>query len=267
MAVAVNDYIVGEVMLFAGNFAPHGWLPCDGGTYALTDYQDLFDILGFSYGGNGSTTFAVPNLQGQSPLGSGDYGQYLICWSGVDISSAQGTMGELRLLARPLAPGTTNNWATCSGQPVAINPNQALFSILGTNYGGDGSKTFALPNLVGKPPLTQGSYVMCTRGIYPDLSDPTGSPRDLIGAVRIFCGPTGEGRQLVNYLVCAGQTVVIRQNTAFFSVIGTYYGGDGKDTYQLPNLVGRSPAEVADNPHLVFGAYLICQSGIYPMRS
>ena len=52
-------------------------------------------------------------------------------------------------------------WAQCNGQTLPINQNQALFSLLGTYYGGDGVRTFGLPDLRGRVPIgTQGSYVM-----------------------------------------------------------------------------------------------------------
>jgi len=262
----MNEFVVGEILLFAGSYAMNGWLVCDGQAYGVTDYPDLFDLIGFSYGGNGVNTFAVPDLRGQSPLGSQLFGQYLICFSGVSLASSLGTMGELRLLAYPAPSDSARNWLACAGQLLPLNANQALFSILGTTYGGNGQSTFMLPNLTGRSPLAQGGYVICTNGIYPNLNQPTSQPRDYIGAVRIFCGTTGEGRVLTNTLLCNGQFAGILQNTAFFSVIGTSYGGDGQRTFQMPNLVGKSPAEIQVSSALVFGAYLICQSGFFPVR-
>ena len=59
-------------------------------------------------------------------------------------------IGEIRLAGIPFAP---RGWALCNGQILAINQNQALFSILGTTYGGDGRTTFALPDLRGRVPM------------------------------------------------------------------------------------------------------------------
>ena len=61
--------------------------------------------------------------------------------------------GEIRLFSFGFAP---RNWALCNGQFLPINQNQALFSVLGTQYGGDGVTTFALPNLQGRVPVHQG---------------------------------------------------------------------------------------------------------------
>jgi microcystin-dependent protein len=62
-------------------------------------------------------------------------------------------LGEIRLFACNFAP---IGWATCSGQILPISQNTALFSLLGTNYGGDGRSNFGLPNLQGALPVAQG---------------------------------------------------------------------------------------------------------------
>jgi microcystin-dependent protein len=66
----------------------------------------------------------------------------------------EGTIGEVRLFAASFAP---KNWAYCDGSIVAIRANTALFSILGTTYGGDGRVTFGLPNLVNSVAVGAGS--------------------------------------------------------------------------------------------------------------
>ncbi len=64
------------------------------------------------------------------------------------------TLGEIRMFAGNFAP---EGWAFCNGQLLSINENQALFTIVGTTYGGDGQTTFALPDLRGRAPVQQGS--------------------------------------------------------------------------------------------------------------
>jgi len=66
----------------------------------------------------------------------------------------EGTMSEIRLFAGPFAPKT---WAYCQGQTLAINTNQALFSLLGTTYGGNGVTTFCLPNMSSRIPAGAGT--------------------------------------------------------------------------------------------------------------
>ena len=62
-------------------------------------------------------------------------------------------LGELKIISWNFAP---KGWALCNGQQLPINQNQALFSILGTTYGGNGQTTFALPDLRGRTPIHQG---------------------------------------------------------------------------------------------------------------
>lgn len=66
----MEDYI-GIIKLFAGSFAPRGWQFCQGQLLSISQNTALFSILGTTYGGNGITTFALPNLSGLVPLGSG----------------------------------------------------------------------------------------------------------------------------------------------------------------------------------------------------
>ena len=63
--------LIGELMLFAGNFAPNGWLPCDGRLLNIIDYESLFYVIGTTYGGDGLTTYALPDLRGRTPIHSG----------------------------------------------------------------------------------------------------------------------------------------------------------------------------------------------------
>ena len=76
-------------------------------------------------------------------------------------------LGEIKLFPYNFAP---QNWAVCNGALLQISSNTALFSLLGTMYGGDGQTTFGLPNLTAANPLaSEGGvgYSICINGIYP----------------------------------------------------------------------------------------------------
>ncbi len=62
------DYTLGEISLFAFNFVPMGWMPCEGQMLQIAQNQALYSLLGTTYGGDGRTTFALPNLKGAEPL-------------------------------------------------------------------------------------------------------------------------------------------------------------------------------------------------------
>jgi hypothetical protein len=67
----MSDPFVGEIRLFGFNFAPQGWAQCNGQLLPISQNTALFSILGTTYGGDGRTTFGLPNLQGQAPLHTG----------------------------------------------------------------------------------------------------------------------------------------------------------------------------------------------------
>jgi microcystin-dependent protein len=65
------DPIIGQIILFAGTFAPRGWLSCEGQLLPIAQNQALFSLLGTTYGGNGQVTFALPDLRSRVPVGMG----------------------------------------------------------------------------------------------------------------------------------------------------------------------------------------------------
>ncbi len=69
LASFAQEGFIGEVKLFAGNFAPRGWAFCDGQLLAISSNSALFSILGTTYGGDGRTTFGLPDLRGRVPVG------------------------------------------------------------------------------------------------------------------------------------------------------------------------------------------------------
>jgi microcystin-dependent protein len=65
------DPYVGEIRLFAGNFAPQGWALCEGQLLPILGYETLFTLIGTTYGGDGQNSFALPDLQGRVPIHQG----------------------------------------------------------------------------------------------------------------------------------------------------------------------------------------------------
>jgi microcystin-dependent protein len=83
-AHAGSEPFVGEIRIFAGNFAPRGWMFCRGQILSAQDNQKLYFVLGDLYGGDGSTTFALPDLRdkGILPNSNTANGQYIIATQG-----------------------------------------------------------------------------------------------------------------------------------------------------------------------------------------
>ena len=63
---------IGEIRMFAGNFAPAGWMFCEGQLLPITENETLFNLIGTTYGGDGQSTFALPDLRGRIPIHQGN---------------------------------------------------------------------------------------------------------------------------------------------------------------------------------------------------
>jgi len=90
---------VAEIRMWAGNFAPRGWALCNGQLISIAQNTALFSLLGTTYGGDGKSTFALPNLQGRMPVHRGELpgGEYYdFGWEGAGASGKSGgTLGHL----------------------------------------------------------------------------------------------------------------------------------------------------------------------------
>jgi microcystin-dependent protein len=102
----MSDQFLGEIRMVGFNFAPVGWLLCNGQLLAINQYAALFALLGTQYGGNGTSTFGVPNLQGRAAIhqGTGGGGTYV--------------MGEIG--------GNSNVTLTSNQMPIHTHPVNAL---------------------------------------------------------------------------------------------------------------------------------------------
>jgi microcystin-dependent protein len=67
----MSEQFVGEIRMFAGDYAPENWALCNGATLQVSQYQALFSLIGTTYGGDGVSTFALPDLRGRIPIGQG----------------------------------------------------------------------------------------------------------------------------------------------------------------------------------------------------
>lgn len=67
----MSQQFLGEIRIFAGNFPPRNWMFCQGQLLPISQYTALFALLGTQFGGNGTSTFGLPDLQGRTPLGQG----------------------------------------------------------------------------------------------------------------------------------------------------------------------------------------------------
>ena len=104
---------VGEIRMFAGNFAPAGWMFCEGQQLPISENETLFQLIGTTYGGDGQSTFGLPDLRGRLPLHQGN-GFVLAQAAGaeqVTLTTQQIPVHNHALIVST-NPGTTNNPAT-----------------------------------------------------------------------------------------------------------------------------------------------------------
>jgi microcystin-dependent protein len=160
--------------MFGGNFAPQGWALCNGQLLSIQANAALFSILGTTYGGDGITNFALPNLQGRVPIHPGQ-GQGL---SPYDLGQTGGNE-NVTLLQQQL-PQHTHLMATLNGPAGSARPNGQLLaqSTQGAVYGpapGDGSGLNAsaiTPTGGNQPhvniePYLCVNFIIALQGIYP----------------------------------------------------------------------------------------------------
>ena len=128
---------VGQIIMFAGNFAPQGWALCQGQLLDITEFEVLFQVIGTTYGGDGQTTFALPDLRSRVSIGDGQ-GPGL---SNYAIGQTVGTEGVVLIPAQ--LPSHTHAVAAIS-QPGSTNvpAGNAFLSALG---GQAGSAAFQVP--------------------------------------------------------------------------------------------------------------------------
>lgn len=172
---------LGEIRIFAGNFAPVGWLFCNGSLLSISEYDALFYLIGTTYGGDGQTTFAVPNMASRVTVGQGQ-GPGL---SNYVIGQMQGTesvtLTSLQLPAHqhPFSGSVNGITGATSG---VTDPTNAYFGDKGASayINASGSAALAPTSLTGQmtpaggsqphsnvQPVTAIYYIICTAGIYP----------------------------------------------------------------------------------------------------
>ena len=101
---------VGEIRMFAGNFAPAGWMFCEGQLLPISENETLFNLIGTTYGGDGQSTFALPDLRGRLPLHFGN-GFTLAETGGVETVTL--TVSQIPAHTHaPLCDNTNNNSTT-----------------------------------------------------------------------------------------------------------------------------------------------------------
>ncbi len=118
----MSEAYLGEIRLFAGNYAPQGWATCDGQMLSIAEFDALFALIGTSYGGDGQTTFALPDLRGRLPVNQGTNPA-----TGTNYPLAQAVGTETVALIEPQMP-VHSHPANASATANAESPTNAVWA-------------------------------------------------------------------------------------------------------------------------------------------
>lgn len=169
---------IGEIRIFAFGRTPNGWQACDGSLLLISDNDALFSLIGTIYGGDGQTTFAVPDLRGRVPLHQG---------TGPGLSTyviGQAGGSETVTLTTPQMPGHNHPLAATTAAATALTPGPALLpgSVAGDTFyvtdvvvgatAGAMSPQSTSPTGATQPhentmPTLTVQYCIATQGIFP----------------------------------------------------------------------------------------------------
>ena len=204
---AAQPPFLGEVRLFAGNFAPAGWAFCHGQLLNYTNYLALYSIIGTTFGDDNTNRFALPDTRSRAVITAGE----------------PVGMSEVYL-------GQTGGQMQTTLFPFSIPPHtHPLPPFYGINSG---------PPNGGAPRNNRSPYLALRSLCYLSGNNPLAAQttyEPFAGELTMFAGFFG----LSSPTRAEGQTLAIAQNTFLYSIIRTSFGGNGSSTFALPDLRGR----------------------------
>jgi len=208
---AIAGGMLGFVYDFAGDFAPGGGWTAQGQKLRIwdTENRDLFELIGATYGGDGDTTFALPNLGGAAAIGTGwaRSGMGYECGTAIGASTVTLTKDQMPVHDHALPGGGATEKTRGWEQPFS--------------------------NLQRSLPLR---ILINTAGLYPTPGGGGGGGA-FLGQLATFAGNSVPEDC---WTEADGRLLKIAHYQALFSILGTFYGGDGKETFALPDLRGRA---------------------------
>lgn len=171
-----QEAFIGEIRFFGGNFAPRGWAFCDGQLLAINQYQALFSLLGTTYGGDGRTTFALPDARGRAMIHAGQ-GPGL---SARRLGEKAGT--QTNTLTVDQMPAHSHAQRAATAEADSASPQGAVLGGTGRDriYSGGTADTAMSGDVIGStgggqavnnmPPYVTTSCIIALQGIFPSRS-------------------------------------------------------------------------------------------------
>lgn len=267
---------LGRILLWPSPRLPDGWWYCHGELLPTFEFERLFSLLGTTFGGDGGTTFALPDLRGRRAVGatpSAPLGTHA-----TDAAGGDGSPGFLGLdyIIRLDSPYTGNTalvgevawspfaeevagWLPADGRQVPQSQHFELEGQLGTTYGG-GRGQLVLPDLRQRAAVganselklgatgaaavgTAGKPQLGALSLQPILQERSwGAGDQFVGSIVAWAG---NGPPPAGWLECLGQELPVAQHPALNAVLGQTFGGDGRSTFALPDLGARFPVGAA----------------------
>ncbi len=178
----MDEELLGTIKMFAGNFAPRGYMLCNGALLSISQNTALFSLLGTTYGGDGRTTFALPNLNGRAPFGAGNSS------TGKSIALGEAAGNPQTTLLQQNLPSFISQLKISNTNASSITPtNASSIAITGQP---NGRQFDAIPSFVDSapdtainansvsftgqnipmdtmPPYLGMNYIICVQGIFP----------------------------------------------------------------------------------------------------
>jgi len=149
----MSEPFLGEIRMFAGNFAPRGWALCDGQLLPIANYTSLFSILGTTYGGDGLTTFGLPELRGRVPIHPGN---------GPGLSSySLGQQGGVESTSHAHAASSDFH----GHELIGASPGSGIAQTTVSPNGGDQSATLSMLQ-----PYLAVNFIIAIDGLFPSRS-------------------------------------------------------------------------------------------------
>jgi len=228
--------------LFAGNYVPKHFIPCNGQLFKRADYPKLSKLIGTEYGGD-AEHFGTPNLPNVD-----DHAQWLMNAKSMrDYNDSIYPSGSIILGLKTLNP---KGFKPCNGQLLPLNnfTNEILFANIGTSFGGDGRKNFGLPNYVHED--NRLGYFIAVDQEMPEEQD-----NDIVG--RIWTYPYDARTVHSSETLCPtdGRFFDINTYEQLFAVIESTYG-QNDNQFAIPKM----------QSHLKRGHLFIVTKGLLLMR-
>jgi microcystin-dependent protein len=176
----MSEGFIGEIRMFAGGFAPQNWMQCNGQILSISQYQALYSILGIAYGGNGTTTFALPNFNGRVPMhfGQGQGQNHIIGESAGSngVALAVDQMPSHSHSARLKGASQGNRDSPAGNVPGAATGNKAYCQASGGALANMDAQSVVVGNAgtsaphENMQPYSVTNFIICVAGIYPPRS-------------------------------------------------------------------------------------------------